>query len=1570
MSLVDRLDPGPRGAWLVLAAIVAISVVVLAAALLCRATLRRHAATRHGVWLGALACTLLAPAVVLLAEFAGLTLPILPPARVAAEGGPPIGPVAFVGPGMLDMSESIESTRPPLLHRPHPAVAVAPGPPAPPPTERPAAGPDPRMTTATTVPVAGPTGRARSAAPGPVLDAGKRGERGLVGTLTIVWAAGVAIGLGRLALGWRRLVALRRSLRPFAPGEHAAVLVEVRAALAIAELPTIATSRSVAGPVAIGLWSPVVVLPESLAGSLTAGQLRDVLVHECAHVRRRDLLVGVFQRVAAVLYWPHPLVHYLNDQIARAREEVCDNFVIRSGDPCEYARTLLDLTERCWPGRAARAGVGLIDARWTLRDRIAGLLDPRRDAMTEPNRRAAGLAALALVATCLGIAGLRPAAPTAAGPQDADKGAAPTAQPPERVVRGLVVDEAGQPVAGATVRPTRADKAAEPAKTESDGRFTLTINGFMLLEEDLVASTEGDALMGFGEHVEPQSSAPAEPVRIVVRPNRAVAVRVRDAAGGPVAGAAVEAVGFDWQGAATTGDDGLATLRVPADAQVRWIIGLKPGVGFDYFENYRDRSAVELDPPPTEVALTLDGARTVRIKAVDTAGRPVPGVEFRSWHVDKPGKLDHANIGGAESVRAITDERGIATFDWLPAVVVEAVPFLTDPGAYSCPVSPELRPGSGPVELEARLLRATPIRGFVRDADGRPAAGILLRAEGRGATNHYCRMHTRTAPDGSYAFAVDPDQSYMIAAIDDRRAARSLTGIVVREGQPRSGLDLTLGEGTLLRGRVTNEPDGTPAADQTITLVQSGEPLPAEFVSNRGEGPTESLPRWAKPDAEGRYQIRVGPGRYELWGPDHGKKEELRIEAEPEVLRDFAVVASSRTRPLAGLAIEVAPAGDRPIAGAIVEASPVGGNWYRKRAFADDAGRFRLAVEGDKDLVVYIHDRDGTLAGFTVVAADAVEVRATATPAARLRGRVVDARGRPRADWRVQLQLASGPNYQESGHFVTHMATDADGRYDFGGVPVGAEADVSVSHHDDRSLGGGAEVQRFVVRAPGPLDLPDLVVSAAPIEAAPAAVPPRAAPDAALPATIPVAPTRAEVEALVRAIGRDPASPDLVDRAWLKTRPQFAWAVDLDRIGALVADPDFTQRVDEASRAVHGHPADTLSLIRRAIAHRIGGDLESEKWWLGQRPKDAAPPVSKVAGTVVDAATGRPIAGAIVYSNDALARTDDVGAFRLQPLRPQRQGMIWAESDGYAMAEYPALAGAADPADVRIELVADSPVVGLVVGADDAPIVGATVRAWVKHYDFRRPRPDPAPANDSYGFPIEVRTDPDGRFAIRGLPPSLSLSWYEVRHPEHQTLRGLRSSPLKAGDPTTLRLEPGSLVAGIVVDEQGQPLPGAMIDIRQPGRLHDEFRAYTAADGRFRFGGVTPGRWMVVVQPERHASVTATVVATRDRPVENQYVAGPSLFIGGRVVGPDGDPVAGVAVGWVQPIDERGHPAEGLELGLMTGTAADGTFRLGPLPPGEFSLTGVIEEPRRLGRARTRSNQTDAVIRLEPDPRE
>ena len=169
-------------------------------------------------------------------------------------------------------------------------------------------------------------------------------------------------------------------------------------------------------------------------------------------------------------------------------------------------------------------------------------------------------------------------------------------------------------------------------------------------------------------------------------------------------GATVAAVGFDYDGETTTDRAGDALLRVPADAHVRWVVARKAGAGFDYFENYRSRRHGQ------DRAVAAGGDSDTRRRDARYASRPsipqaghCPELISRPGSSRKPRKLDQVNIGGSPGMCVGTDHSGEATFDWLPPVVEEDVPFLIFPREYSCPESPVYRSGDDGKVLEAAI---------------------------------------------------------------------------------------------------------------------------------------------------------------------------------------------------------------------------------------------------------------------------------------------------------------------------------------------------------------------------------------------------------------------------------------------------------------------------------------------------------------------------------------------------------------------------------------------------------------------------------------------------------------------------------------------------------------------------------------------------------------------------------------------------------------------------------------------------------------------------------------------------
>jgi hypothetical protein len=124
-----------------------------------------------------------------------------------------------------------------------------------------------------------------------------------------------------------------------------------------------------------------VLIPAWLLSSLNDAEILQVLAHECAHVFRGDPLTNLYQRVVAAVLWFHPLIHIVNRLLDTAREDLCDNYVLRVATPVDYSKTLLAVAESVASPDSFLAPTLLRTSR-NLEPRVARLLDPERCLMT------------------------------------------------------------------------------------------------------------------------------------------------------------------------------------------------------------------------------------------------------------------------------------------------------------------------------------------------------------------------------------------------------------------------------------------------------------------------------------------------------------------------------------------------------------------------------------------------------------------------------------------------------------------------------------------------------------------------------------------------------------------------------------------------------------------------------------------------------------------------------------------------------------------------------------------------------------------------------------------------------------------------------------------------------------------------------------------------------------------------------------------------------------------------------------------------------------------------------------
>lgn len=183
-------------------------------------------------------------------------------------------------------------------------------------------------------------------------------EISLLAWLMLSWAGVVVWRIARIV---RQRVQLASVLRQSHSPDPALVELVAEAAAAVG-LPQAPRTLEVAGdtsPFVCGLLRPTLVLPGELADSLDPARLRHVLLHELAHLRRRDLLLGWIPEIARTLYFFHPIAHWAAQRIRLESELACDHtaMALSGAMPADYAETLIQVVSR--PTHPLEGGRGL-----------------------------------------------------------------------------------------------------------------------------------------------------------------------------------------------------------------------------------------------------------------------------------------------------------------------------------------------------------------------------------------------------------------------------------------------------------------------------------------------------------------------------------------------------------------------------------------------------------------------------------------------------------------------------------------------------------------------------------------------------------------------------------------------------------------------------------------------------------------------------------------------------------------------------------------------------------------------------------------------------------------------------------------------------------------------------------------------------------------------------------------------------------------------------------------------------------------------------------------------------------
>ncbi len=237
------------------------------------------------------------------------------------------------------------------------------------------------------------------------------------------WGLGALLIVARLLAGIYRVLTLANQAKPITESVWTSLAGILAARLGIRSRVGLLQSKQIEIPMTVGAWRSIVMLPAD--ADQWSQQCRNVvLLHELAHVKRRDCLIQNLAQLACAFYWFNPLVWMTAKRLRVERELACDDRVLEAGTKAtDYANHLVDIARAFKSNGYDGAGsmqpyspaVGMACSQ--LESRVRSILDPgvKRSGLNRLSVFSASLGAACLV---LSLAALQPRKTAACLPTD------------------------------------------------------------------------------------------------------------------------------------------------------------------------------------------------------------------------------------------------------------------------------------------------------------------------------------------------------------------------------------------------------------------------------------------------------------------------------------------------------------------------------------------------------------------------------------------------------------------------------------------------------------------------------------------------------------------------------------------------------------------------------------------------------------------------------------------------------------------------------------------------------------------------------------------------------------------------------------------------------------------------------------------------------------------------------------------------------------------------------------------------------------------------------------------------
>ena len=179
----------------------------------------------------------------------------------------------------------------------------------------------------------------------------------------VIWLSGMfVLGLWLiLRLRNLRMCQSRKDSACVIPQSFHMMMSKCAQRLKLSRIPRVVVTKKVVCPAVFGVFKPMLLIPKGYLGKLSRKDAEHMLLHELAHIKRRDPVVHSFYLILQIVYWFNPLLWLARRQLIHLRELCCDATVARilKNKTNAYRQTLIDIA-RQFLTKPVEPGLGLL----------------------------------------------------------------------------------------------------------------------------------------------------------------------------------------------------------------------------------------------------------------------------------------------------------------------------------------------------------------------------------------------------------------------------------------------------------------------------------------------------------------------------------------------------------------------------------------------------------------------------------------------------------------------------------------------------------------------------------------------------------------------------------------------------------------------------------------------------------------------------------------------------------------------------------------------------------------------------------------------------------------------------------------------------------------------------------------------------------------------------------------------------------------------------------------------------------------------------------------------------------